>query len=66
LDSVNNKILIFDYRTKKKFPLNYKSEKNTLTWIEGKILNQEITLQLNKVDLSNFQKMQSGFNWVAK
>ncbi|MDB9931102.1 hypothetical protein OAD28_00090 [Flavobacteriales bacterium] len=66
LDSVNNKILIFDYRTKKKFPLNYKSEKNTLTWIEGKILNQEITLQLNKVDLSNFQKMQSGFNWVEK
>ena len=64
-DAINNKMLIFDYRTKERFTLSYKFSDNSITWIEGTISSKPLNLQLNKLDISNSPIMQSGFNWVA-
>ena len=66
LDSANNQLLVFNYRTKERFTLSYQFTDNSITWIGGKLANHSLNLQVRKEDLFNKEITKGGFSWVAK
>ena len=66
IDSVNSKILVFDYENKIHSTLKYEEERGELISVLGEINEQGIYYQLKKLNLENSVLMEHDFHWTVE
>jgi len=66
VDSVNRKLLLFNYRDKKRHEIIYEFDNNSLIHIKGLINNFEFDLTLLKQNLKDVPLLQNEFNWTTE
>ena len=66
VDSLNQQLQLFDYRTKQQIILHFKFDNDKITRIKGEIESRSINLDLTKIDYSDSELLKSDFNWVIK
>ncbi|MGB1039777.1 MAG: hypothetical protein ACPGVD_02805 [Flavobacteriales bacterium] len=66
VDSVNQKLLLFNYRDKKRYEIAYEFDNNSLIHISGRIHNFEFDMTLLKQNWKDAQLLQNEFNWTTE